>query len=168
MATNVYTLEVAILEGPVTAEFIDEHPQVMRAIEIRGDQTLEKLHQAIFEAFDRFEQHMYEFQFGDGPHDCSRGRYTMRTPLNTDAGSGDPAATNLDALGLEEGQFFGYWFDFGDDWYHQIYVLAVGQTEPKVKYPRVVSRIGDSPPQYADWDEDGDYDDEDDYDEDDA
>jgi hypothetical protein len=36
---------------------------------MRGDQTLEDLHHAIFDAFGRWEQHMYEFQFGKGPMD---------------------------------------------------------------------------------------------------
>ena len=46
-----------------------------------------------------------------------------------------------------------YWFDFGDDWWHQINVLAIDDKVPKGKYPKVVKRIGKSPPQYVDWDE---------------
>jgi hypothetical protein len=42
---------------------------INRVIEIRGDQTLEDLHHAIFKAYDRFEEHKYQFQLGRGPFD---------------------------------------------------------------------------------------------------
>ena len=45
---------------------------------------------------------------------------------------------------------FGYWFDFGDDWYHQIQVERIDQAIPTVTYPRGIKRVGKSPPQYSD------------------
>jgi hypothetical protein len=33
--------------------------------------------------------------------------------------------------------------------------------DPQATYPRVVEAVGDAPPQYGDWDEDGDADDAD-------
>ena len=44
---------------------------------------------------------------------------------------------------------FGYWFDFGDDWWHQINVEAIGDEAPRGKLPRVTKRVGKSPPQYG-------------------
>jgi len=41
---RLFTLEVALIGGPVTEEFVDENPVVSRTIEIGGDQTLEDLH----------------------------------------------------------------------------------------------------------------------------
>jgi hypothetical protein len=38
--------------------------------------------------------------------------------------------TTLDSLGLEVGRSFGYWFDFGDDWWHQINVEAIEDKVP--------------------------------------
>ena len=43
---------------------------------------------------------------------------------------------------------FGYWFDFGDDWFHQINLVRIEQAVPTVAYPRVIKRVGMSPPQY--------------------
>ena len=43
---------------------------------------------------------------------------------------------------------FGYWFDFGDDWYHQVQVERIEQAIPIIPYPRVIKRVGKSPPQY--------------------
>jgi len=48
---------------------------------------------------------------------------------------------------------FGYWFDFGDDWWHQINVVATEDAAPRGKYPKVTKRVGKSPPQYVGWDE---------------
>jgi len=164
MPNTLYTLQVFILEGPLSEEFAKANPSIVRTMEIRGEQTLGDLHCAIFKAFDRWEEHMYEFHFGDGPHDYSRGRYSccgpldMMSDLSDDEPAGDAAETTIDSLGLSVGQSFGYWFDFGDDWYHQINVLAIGQAKPKAKYPRVISHVGDSPPQYIYEEDEGEED----------
>jgi hypothetical protein len=42
------------------------------------------------------------------------------------------------------------WFDFGDDWYHQVRVERIEQAIPTVTYPRIIGRVGKSPPQYCD------------------
>jgi hypothetical protein len=150
-AMNLYTLEVFITSGPVTRKFIKKNPIISRTLEIRGDQTLEDLHQAIFEAFDREEEHMYEFQFGGkGPNDPQAKRYSLPDPGEE---AGDVTQTTLDALKLKRDEIFGYWFDFGDDWWHQVNVLGVEQKTPSGVYPKVIARIGQSPPQYIDDDE---------------
>ena len=61
--------------------------------------------------------------------------------------------TTIDSLGLRVGRRFGYWFDFGDDWWHQINVEAIEDKVPKGKFPKVTARVGKSPPQYAEEDE---------------
>lgn len=50
--------------------------------------------------------------------------------------------------GHQRGDVFGYWFDFGDDWRHQIDVVAVETGTGSAKRPRIVKRVGKSPPQY--------------------
>lgn len=158
MSKRLYTVKVCIIAGPITEEFAKKTPSVCRTIEIRGDQTLEQLHKAIFKAFDRFDEHMYEFQFGEGPHDPEGDRYVLPIPFelpfeDDSEPAGEVTDTTIDSLGLEEGRAFGYWFDFGDDWYHQIDVVAIGEATPRARYPKVTERIGESPPQYIDWDE---------------
>ena len=51
---NLYVLSVFLTSGPISEKFANK--VVSRVIEIRGDQTLEKLHEAIFEAYDRWER----------------------------------------------------------------------------------------------------------------
>jgi hypothetical protein len=149
---SLYTLEVFIVSGPVDEEFVERNPEMSRVIRIRGDQTLEDLHAAIFDAFDRWDEHMYEFQFGKGPNDPKGKRYVL--PTGFDPGekniAGDVVETTIDSLGLKVDQAFGYWFDFGDDWWHQINVLAIDDKVPKGKFPKVTKRVGKSPPQYPD------------------
>src|SRR6516164_9006413 len=74
---RLYTLEVFIISGPITEKFAKKNPVISRTIQIRGDQTLQDLHHAIFDAFGRSDEHMYEFQFGKGPMDPKAPRYVL-------------------------------------------------------------------------------------------
>ena len=153
---HLYTLDVYIVDGPMTEAFAKRNKVICRTIEIKGSQTLSQLHDIIFDAFDREEEHMYEFQFGKGPHDPKGDRYVLSMAMNNPFADGtgikgDVARTTIGSLGLKVDQSFGYWFDFGDDWYHQINVVAIADKVPDGKYPRVTKRIGKSPPQYANF-----------------
>ena len=155
---RVYALEVTLLSGPMTESFARKNPVMSRTIEARGDHTLADLHGAIFDAFDREDEHLYEFQFGGKrPMDPKARRYgppmAMVDPFDDEDGSADAERTTLDSLGLATGHVFGYWFDFGDDWWHQIEVLAIADGAPRGDRPKVTGRVGESPPQYVDWDE---------------
>jgi hypothetical protein len=148
---SLYVLEVALLGGPLTEAFIQKNPQVIRTIEIRGDQTLAELHRMIFAAFDREEEHLYEFQLkGKRPNDPNADRYGLAAAMS-DGLAGDVAKTPIGALGLVADELFGYWFDFGDDWWHQVGVLDITAPQPQIKYPRITDRVGASPPQYAEF-----------------
>lgn len=155
---NIYTLEVFITSGLVSLKFAEKNPIMSRTIEIRGDQTLEELHEIIFKAFDRFDEHLYEFQIGGkDPNDSKARRYGF--PAYQDEAyddfklTGDVKQTIIDALKLKKDDVFGYWFDFGDDWLHQVDVIEIEQKTPKGKYPKITHRVGKSPPQYMEVDE---------------
>ena len=154
---RLFTLEVCITGGPMTEKFIKKNKVICRTIQIRGDQTLEDLHYAIFDAFDRFDQHMFEFQIGGkGPMDPKARKYVLPVAMDDLFGERKPAGTVNAAIGsldLKKGDAFGYWFDFGDDWWHQINVVSVEEKAGREKYPKVTERVGESPPQYVNWDE---------------
>jgi hypothetical protein len=156
---RLYALEVFLIGGHLlTEKFVKKNPVVSRMIQIRGDQTLQDLHHAIFDAFGRWEEHMYEFQFGKGPMDPKGPRYVLPNAFEIQSGERNPPAGRVDtttiaSLGLKVGDRFGYWFDFGDDWWHQINVEAIEDKVPRGKFPKVTKRVGKSPPQYSDDDE---------------
>ncbi|MCC7087037.1 MAG: MarR family transcriptional regulator [Pirellulales bacterium] len=143
---NLYVVSVYLAGGPVSKKFANK--EISRAIEIRGDQTLEELHRAIFKAYDRWDEHLYEFQFGKRPFDPAGPNYRTPDPPSRKKGIGNASKVMLDDLDLKPDRVFGYWFDFGDDWYHQIRVERIEQAIPTVTYPRVIRRVGKSPPQY--------------------
>jgi hypothetical protein len=153
---RLYTLEVFLLNGPITEKFAKKNPVISRTVQMRGDQTLADLHHALFDAFGRWEEHFYEFQFGKGPMDPKGPRYVL--PQAFDLSDDNPPSgrvdkTTIDSLGLEVGRSFGYWFDYGDDWWHQINVEAIEDKVPKGKMPKVRKRVGKNPPQYAEEDD---------------
>jgi hypothetical protein len=159
---RLYTLTVYLLEGMVTEAFIKKHPVISRTLQIRGGQTLQDLHEALFDAFDREDEHLYEFQFGKQPMDGKARRYglaAMAGGFEEDDGmklDGSVEETTMDSLGLTpKSKRFWYWFDFGDDWWHAVDVDAVEEAPAKGKYPKLVKRVGDSPPQYPDMEDDG-------------
>jgi hypothetical protein len=144
----------------MSARFVKRNKVVSRTIQIRGDQTLADLHDVIFDAFGREDEHMYEFQVGGkGPNDPKARKYVL--PVEFEASfsdgpgsAGDVTRTTVGSLGLKVGDSAGYWFDFGDDWWHQIAVEAIDEKAGPGKYPRVTNRTGQNPPQYVDWDKD--------------
>jgi hypothetical protein len=143
---RVYVVSVTLLSGPTSPELTGK--EISRVIEIRGDQTLEELHYAIFNAYDRWDDHIYEFQFGKRPFDPEGRNYGAHCAPLRKAGDGNARKTRLNDVKLKRGRPFGYWFDFGDDWYHQLEVIRIGRAISRVTYPRVIKRVGKSPPQY--------------------
>jgi hypothetical protein len=155
---RLYTLDVYLIGGPIAEAFAKQNPVICRTIEIRADQTLAELHRAIFNAFDREDQHLYEFQVGgQGPQDPNARCYVLPMAMKDTFGGSKPAGdvtrTPIGSIGLQVDDAFGYWFDFGDDWWHQINVVAIEPEVAKGSYPRVTQRVGASPPQGDDWEE---------------
>ena len=153
----LYTFEVYLVDGPMTEKFIKKNKVISRTIVIPGSQTLADLHKILFQAFDREEEHLYEFQIGGtGPYDPETQRYGLPMTMNNDFEEGKPpkdvTQSPISSIGLVVDQAFGYWFDFGDDWRHQINLIAIDPNIPKGKYPKITDRKGSSPPQYADFD----------------
>lgn len=143
---NLYVLSVSLVSGPVGKKFAGK--AIVREIEIRGDQTLENLHLAIFNAYQRHEKHMYEFQFGKRRLDPEGPTYGIPDPSSKAQETGNALTTTLDELSLKPGRVFGYWFDFGDDWFHVVEVKRIEPAIPTVVYPRMTKKVGKSPPQY--------------------
>jgi Plasmid pRiA4b ORF-3-like protein len=151
----VYALDVFIIDAPITEAFAIANPIMSRRIEIQGSNTLQELHKIIFKAFDRSDEHMYEFQLGGSePGDPKARRYTLKSASGKKAG--EVSTATIADLGLSIDEHFAYLFDFGDEWWHQIDVMSISEPNPQGRYPKITQREGASPPQYADMDNEDD------------
>jgi len=133
--------------------------RIYRKIAISEGQTLDDLHEAIFQAFDREEEHLYSFFF---PLKATKSKRIMMdsteySPLVEDEmfsfkEHGDSSETTLGSLRLKEKQKFYYLFDWGDEWWHEL--TFEGECNTKVKkLPAIIVEKGESPSQYPDWEE---------------
>ena len=136
---------------------------VWRSVVLHGDQTLDDLHEAIFAAFERYDDHLYSFYF---PNASARRSQLGKRPKEYTAPQGfepagplgidnrySAASAKLDELKFEVGQTFEYLFDFGDEWWHEIKVEAIGPRQSGGKYPQIVQKRGSSPRQYSESEE---------------
>lgn len=110
--SRIYRLVGFIVGGPITEEFAKQNPEMSRTIEMRGDQTLEDLHHAIFAAFEREDEYLDEFQFGKKAMDPRNKCYVLPSASEDSRPGGRPPAglvgqTTLDSLGLKQGDPFG-------------------------------------------------------------
>jgi hypothetical protein len=148
MAKSVYTLEVTLLDDHMTGDFVRGDPSLSRTIEIRSGQTLSQLHEAIVEAYGRWAGcHRSEFHFGRRPQDRPPDQHVLPTIRDDLQDSDelvafrDPTRTRLSALRLHTDGVFWYWYYFGGHWYHEIRLLAIGEPQPGVEYPRIVAPL---------------------------
>ncbi len=131
--------------------------RVSRTISLLGHHSLRDLHEAVFPAFDRYDEHLYAFYFPLNPRarrfsSRQAQEFTVPSLVRPRGRLGDPsqlnaARTTLDRLDLHVGLRFQYLFDFGDQWWHDIEVVAVRVADPAGS-TLIVERRGRSPAQY--------------------
>ena len=134
---------------------LQDAPTILREIEIASDKKLVDLAQAIVRAFD------FEFDHAFGFYSTLRGREVMRAQpkyeVFADMGertdSGSVKRTRVAEAFPAVGHTMLFLFDYGDDWRFIVEVVGRGEREPKVRYPRVLRKVGRSPEQYPDWDD---------------
>jgi len=128
-----------------------------RHIRIGEQETLDRLHEVILNAFDFDDDHAHAF-FMDDRYWSDVQAYYSDCVDDAEKYSGD---VTLRQLLLEKGDKFKFLFDFGDEWRFQCKVLR--ELEEKTDIPGVVRAVGEAPEQYPDWeDEYEENDDEDD------
>ena len=149
---RVYELRVSIIGIP----------KLYRIIEASEDCTFEDLHDAIFDAFDRFDPHLYSFFITKT--DTKNIRSIWRAPeithpQNTEALIGfndekmSAAEATIGNVGLSEKDVFHYLFDFGDDWWHRIRVQTIKEFKNAQKDIKIIKSVGKSPQQYPEDDD---------------
>lgn len=153
---KIYTLRVSIIGIP----------KLYRIIELSDTSTFDDLHDVIFEAFHRYDSHLYSFFITK--KDTQDMRIIWKAPEITHPQNTmdvvweekkEKVAANeicIGQVGLEEKDVFQYLFDFGDDWWHRIRVQSIKEKKIKGRHIKIVKSVGDSPPQYPEYDEDDD------------
>jgi hypothetical protein len=121
-------------------------------IAIDGNDTFDDLHDAIQDAFDFDNDHLYAF-FMDG-RPWSQGGETYWSPNNDEGILAD--AVKIGEAKLYAGKSFLYLFDFGYEWRFKVIVKAINSDEEPLKQPKIVESVGENPEQYGDWNDDED------------
>ena len=140
-------------------------PKMYRIIEASENCTFDDFHDAIFQAFDRYDTHLYSFFITLKDTKNMQSVYSapeITHPQNLEDIMGfrkrkkSKANTRIGDVGLNENDVFHYLFDFGDDWWHRIRVQNIIETKSKKKHIKLIKSFGESPPQYPDYDDDYD------------
>ncbi|MGW7366973.1 plasmid pRiA4b ORF-3 family protein, partial [Streptomyces sp. NPDC054841] len=104
-------------------------PPIWRRLQVPSSTDLRRLHDLIQAAFGWEDYHMWVFETGGQ-------RYGV---TDRELGIRSATAVRLDQIAPGVGARFGYTYDFGDNWEHDILVEAVGDAEPGVSYPRCLT-----------------------------
>ncbi len=130
-------------------------PRLYRDIEIAKDASLHDLALAIVQAYDFDFDHAFGFYSKlTGNIYQSPVRYDLFADIDGDTESGSVKRTSIQTAFPGIGSKMLFLFDFGDEWRFKVAVTGTGETVPKTRYPRVVAKAGEAPPQYPDPDED--------------
>ncbi|CAK0754263.1 hypothetical protein CCP4SC76_240007 [Gammaproteobacteria bacterium] len=110
---------------------------------------MESLHNSIFRAFNRHDDHLYSFYFSSNPSSTSYGSSYLEE-------DGIADITRIDSLPLKIKDKFEYLFDFDSDseFWHEVTLEEIQPLQNEVQYPTVIKSQGDLPEQYPDFDDD--------------
>jgi hypothetical protein len=92
-------------------------PSIWRRIAVVDDLTLAQLHRVIQEAFGWEDCHLHEYEIGSARF----GRPEFNESPFGDSGMLDERKSRLAAV-IGSHPKFTYWYDFGDDWFHDVVV----------------------------------------------
>ena len=131
---------------------LQDEPAVLREIEVVSSRTLVDLANAIVSAFGFDFDHAFGFYSNlKGPG--SGTSYELFADMGEETRSRSVKRTRVAEGFANVGQKMLFLFDYGDDWRFVVEVLENGNKEPRVRYPRVLKSVGESPPQYDESDE---------------
>ena len=124
--------------------------RLYRDIELAGASTLAELAEAIVAAFGFDMDHAYGFYSKlSGKLFDSPRRFEVFTDTEGQS-SRSVKSTRVITAFPKVGSAMTFLYDFGDEWCFRVEVIGTGPVQPRVAYPRVVSRIGTAPVQYPD------------------
>ena len=119
------------------------NPPIWRRIQIK-DCTLDKLHEYIQTAMGWTNSHLHHFKFGKQLY----GDPDMLQDNFEELEYKDSTTTKISRILARKGKrfSFGYEYDFGDCWEHEVLFEGVVQPDSKVKYPICLEGARACPP----------------------
>ena len=134
---------------------LQHEPAILREIEVISSRALADFAKAIVGAFDFEFDHAFGFYSNlAGPYEIRSGTsYELFADMGEETNSLSVKRTRVAEAFREVGHRMLFLFDYGDDWRFVVEVLGIGNKEPGVRYPRVLKKVGTSPQQYGEWDE---------------
>lgn len=126
----------------------DVDPKVVRELLVPSDLRLDRLHAVLQVAMGWKFEHLHEFIVG-GLRDGERFGPKRSAGPFADFGPpvGDERRYTLENLAADKGSRFIYWYDFGDDWHHDVLVRAVEATDAPPPYPLCLEAKYACPPE---------------------
>ncbi|MCP2040131.1 hypothetical protein L1281_000711 [Neisseria sp. HSC-16F19] len=142
--------------------------ELHRIIDVSANAPFFALHEAIYEAFDRYDPHLCKFlltrqevKYIEDLFNATEEVGDMALVDDSDFEEDedytlhDWASYTIADAALKEQDCIYYWFDFGDDWIHrlqleQIFQIDDDEPEREGYIAAVIEKVGKSPEQYGD------------------
>jgi hypothetical protein len=137
---------------------LQHEPAILREIEVISSRTLVDLAKAIVGAFDFGFDHAFGFYSNlAGPYLKRSGtNYELFADMGEETNSRSVKRTRVAEAFPEAGHRMLFLFDYGDDWRFVVEVIGIGNKQPGVRYPKLLKKVGVSPPQYGGGDDEED------------
>jgi hypothetical protein len=129
--------ESLVYQLKVTLQYF--RPPIWRRIQVRGSTTLADLHHILQIVMGWEDEHLHQF--------IVDGVYYGESIPEWGVEKEDELITRLDQIVAAEKDRFGYQYDFGDSWHHQIVVEKILPPEADVHYPRCLKGKRACPPE---------------------
>jgi hypothetical protein len=117
----------------------DNNPPIWRRIQVRGNTSLDKLHDILQIVMGWTDSHLHQFIVGEA-------YFGLPDPEYDDLPMSDETQFTLSRITNREGSAFTYEYDFGDSWHHGLLVEKI--VPPKeVQYPICLAGERACPPE---------------------
>ncbi len=116
----MHALEIVVRLDP-------ENGAPWRRFAIAADASLGELHEAIQAACGWEDRHLYAFIQAEEPFTVRGWTIAERA---SERGAPDPAKVPMATVLRAPGQRVTYWYDFGDDWMHDVFVNGLLESGP--------------------------------------
>lgn len=132
MSRQIFQLRIAL---------VGVRPEVWRRVAVPGGYTLDRVHRVIQHAMGWYDYHLHSF-------DIDGVSYGVPDP-DGELECADELDVRLDAVTGKDSRF-GYTYDFGAWWEHEVTVEAIAPAEPDRLYPLCLEGERACPPEDVD------------------